>query len=865
MNYSRKRIRKTYSCLFCRLKKKKCDQRKPACTYCIKHSNQRHCDYGPTVEPQANGVSKKPSASKSLRDPFIACDVASILASDAMPHTNTVEFLRAKVSEYEAQVRYVQAKKLVVLGVMADDTPLEFFRVPLLVCDLNIWDTKPLNIRGLFQTDPFVLASMFQVLRLYDRIKRHICKKHPVLEKGETRLRGLSRQMHRETVGFLMLMHQILNQKTPLFQYNLNLIISVYLARTPRLGLQSLVASFERDSISSIIEGLLPRTEVILYLWDNYEQYVYPFVPVIDLESFKSDLELIVGGLKFDAVGNQLKNQNYRVSVETTPEMGQLATFLVILRLSYMSLKINPNFVKPASEIERLIVNISNLESIGKIFVELAIEILNSCRALEKSNLHVLAALIHVYYYVSISEEDCNRFTGDEREILLSTIFGAATNMGMYRDWATFSRSYVNPDNNERKNDTLIYLTRKMWHLICRFDSFELIQAGSPMHSICCSKQVELPISPALSNGSPSLTIDNSYAGFTPLISLARGISKLIYCNQTPNVKDFYEKLLEVDDLIVKGYGLDRELFFVNDGNFLCKISGALGRKNIMYHLTLQKVFRFEKLVNYYTLKLKTIVVLLYHYEASGEADSYYYFLHQGLVLAAEVARSVFSCFLVDNEKFLKYSVDESFKNFNYRLTPGVGELSNNLLLFILALCYRTVTSALKLHVTVTSSASKLAADCDKLSQLIALKDYLLQLYEYFVGLYYERLCKFYLQTLKGYCVHHDIIVRFRNFDVENRESSFDQLLMKDPFVASLLNFKREFLQLPAGDTFGQIAAGQIGQLTEVFQEKKHDMKFHEWLGEQVAGWNKFGGTLRPGLISELLVKYCKDKELGIY
>lgn len=876
----RKRARKTFSCSFCRRKKKKCDQKKPACSYCIKHNNFLNCDYSSTtyvygitgdkgfglIETNQNSLPSTPqlfvpgnhpqyssqfqqqarspsspstttmptqtnrnqnqntsqnlhknqnqSYPKIRNDSFIEYDVTKIIsASDDPEYNNSIEYLKTKIEEYQNRLSVLESNALIkrrnpnteskghgkdkgnsqkgnnstnAAPNISDLDYMNFFpNTPAIIFRTNcILDIKPLNLFQIFDSDIYVSATFAHLNSFYRALKDKVKE-----IKLNSDVRLLTHYLpaalneHFQPNIFMMLFHNTLDKTNLYYELNLNLISSISSAKTAQPCYLNFSTSSEHDReiIIKEIEPILPRLEIILLLWDNFEKYIYPFVPILDLKAFKKDIELILVGLKFNVEEEEyLKNDSYKVCITTFIDLALLSSFLVILRISYLSMKLNPDFLESDHPLEKEIINASSLEYIGVEFFDMASHCLSPCKALRKSSITVLTTIVYIYYYLLTCEESSNSFLGEQRQILFGNMFAQATSIGLYRDWGDVIVRYIATHCSGLNicKENLVYVSRKIWHLLRRFGAQEAIMSGSQIQSnIFTSQTVKLPATKIREDwihppDLMSVFTDSTYLLFDDANDLFEEVVNYTYNTKQPKAKEYYAKMIKVENMIVKEYGENPEAYFQNDENFKFEKSNREDYSKQVYFRVLNKVFKFEKYLALQIIKIKVNILIVHHYETNKNFPNWFFFLKQVFKSVKQVFKVVNDLFLLHNMKFLNTSYQRNYKNFNHRLMPIVGELNSIILYFFMGLTYRIYNTVFLLASKINANNvahNILSEDRERLSILIKLKNICLKMFEFVCKTYFEKVCKFYSQVLKCLGIYQDVLYKLKqhSLDVE--------------------------------------------------------------------------------------------------
>lgn len=608
---TRKRNRIPLSCSFCRSKKKKCDKKRPRCSYCLHHNNL-DCQYQYTVgssskvrkllpqelavvpeyidlEKTGNGVDDE-----SENDNEHNNDPQSITLSPTSKQVRIVpdafhsfvtekENSRLRQQVVELQSQNAQLQALVKLqSAIATETnhktenttnpptidsihhqsfpttllnqitsklsqpprsttattnlpyspnidPTEsynFFddRTFVVVRANCLTNFKPMHSLYIFCHD-FFQSNSELLLNTYYRIMKQQLKEVELNSDYSMLTNPLAAQLNEnfKAVKLFFLVKRKLNHASPMLNINVKLMTSLYRSRkestwnTPVVRDAGQINEQARASLIKKIEAILPRHPAeIAYLWQIFEKFVYPFLPTIDLGCFKKDIELIIVGLRLSNLDDDGKpinpdlQVNYTINLTSFIDLALIGNFLVILRLSYLAIKINTEFVSAsndekgyAASIENRMINFAtdNLQHIGTEYITLAFNCVSQAKSLTKSSISVVNAFAYLYFYFKHSEEYSGSIDEGERLILLNSLLSMTRSIGIYRDWLGAliqNEGKSHPGVEYHDLDGLLYLVRKLWHAAVDMDSEEFMISGNPVSSVVITKglRVDLPSCP---------------------------------------------------------------------------------------------------------------------------------------------------------------------------------------------------------------------------------------------------------------------------------------------------------------------------------------------------------------------------------
>ncbi|KAI5961293.1 hypothetical protein CANMA_003813 [Candida margitis] len=196
-----------------------------------------------------------------------------------------------------------------------------------------------------------------------------------------------------------------------------------------------------RDPIACYF-SLIPPAWVSKKLLDIYFQALYPFMPIIDEQEFRSALSRILGPQINDNYINTFPN------VDSSDDLAILAILLIVLRSTYLSLwDLHGNSLSSLSQY-----------SVTYDAVRAAETILKEFDLTYRQSLTVVQAGLMYRSYVIIAPEAF--FTGSTAQVKLGPIIQLCYALGLNRDPACFKDQTPKMQN----------LRRKIWHFVVRVD-----------------------------------------------------------------------------------------------------------------------------------------------------------------------------------------------------------------------------------------------------------------------------------------------------------------------------------------------------------------------------------------------------------
>ncbi|PVH16940.1 uncharacterized protein CXQ87_004498 [Candidozyma duobushaemuli] len=218
------------------------------------------------------------------------------------------------------------------------------------------------------------------------------------------------------------------------------------------------------------IEVVLPKKRVLWKLIHRFFQSMYTYMPFIDEDYFRQDLERIIGPQSFEDVSIA------HIKIEKKLDLATVGILLIILRLAYLSLFSNNsslnefilNNAHPNKEnmlVQYLMKNPININTI-----DVASLCLDQFQVLRRSNFTVLQLALFLRLYHTYAPEDGDGADGGDSQVLNSVLIQSAFSLGMNREP---DEQYTDPKMN--------HLIRKIWIFLVASDLHLSYSFGNPI------------------------------------------------------------------------------------------------------------------------------------------------------------------------------------------------------------------------------------------------------------------------------------------------------------------------------------------------------------------------------------------------
>ncbi|PVH22097.1 hypothetical protein CXQ85_004766 [Candidozyma haemuli] len=226
------------------------------------------------------------------------------------------------------------------------------------------------------------------------------------------------------------------------------------------LGLTVFDGKLDRElQLMEKIEVVLPKKRVLWKLVHRFFQSMYTYMPFVDEDYFRRDVEKIIGPQSYDDVSVD------HIKIERKLDLATVGLLLIILRLAYLSLFSNNsslnesilNNPNPNSEDKLLQYLMKNPININTI--DVATSCLDQFQILRRSNFNVLQLALFLRLYHIFAPEDGDGADGGDSQVLNSVLIQTAFSLGVNRE----------PDQ-QCTDLKLNHITRKIWKYLVASD-----------------------------------------------------------------------------------------------------------------------------------------------------------------------------------------------------------------------------------------------------------------------------------------------------------------------------------------------------------------------------------------------------------
>lgn len=479
---SRKRNRRSLSCLFCKKRKVKCDKGHP-CSTCTKYNSE--CVYETAVkvaktQPTNNNVYDELELLKeklaSLEDSFkevapkFSPPTYPFPTRDSVKSNTSLDYFGYNPAEYGDTINFFGGPSPILIhnNSRRNFGPLSWFMMMRTDTAMQkLWELKK-------HTKKMQKLLIFQVDGKLSEQTAKVYKRKLQQSFGESEeLRPFVSTVREET-STLIKVRKLAKSKIN--------------ERAKSLGLMFYEGGFEEElELVDKIDLVLPPRKVIWKLIDRFFVVLYPLFPLLDEEDFQSKLTPIIGSR--DEV-----EERVTLKVSKKLDFIYLGTLLTVLRLTFLTLFSNStkdneaNLVSndPSPQVQEIKYLLNNTISIDCIDVaEMCLDLFNLSRNCLFPLLQ-LAIFLKCYRIYSPEDSEMSDYNNTGSSIYTGTLLQMAYSMGLNRepDIAIGPRPDLAKQNN---------LARKMWYFLLILDLNTAVASGAPVQTHPLSFDTKTP------------------------------------------------------------------------------------------------------------------------------------------------------------------------------------------------------------------------------------------------------------------------------------------------------------------------------------------------------------------------------------
>lgn len=217
------------------------------------------------------------------------------------------------------------------------------------------------------------------------------------------------------------------------------------------------------------IQVVLPKKRVLWKLINRFFHSMYTYMPFLDEDYFRRDVEKIIGKEAYDDVPIG------KIKIDRKLDLATVGILLVVLRLAYLSLFSNNSSLnesilncKDPNPGDKLIQYLMR-NPININIIDIAISCLDQFHILRRSNFTVLQLALFVRLYHIYAPEDGDGADGGDSQVFHSVLIQTAYSLGFNRE----------PDE-QCIDPKLNHLIRKIWVYLVASDLHLAYSFGNP-------------------------------------------------------------------------------------------------------------------------------------------------------------------------------------------------------------------------------------------------------------------------------------------------------------------------------------------------------------------------------------------------
>ncbi|CUM53144.1 unnamed protein product [Debaryomyces fabryi] len=518
---NKKRNRQILVCANCHKKKRKCDRELP-CSSCIRLSIESSCSY--FTPKRQHVVDDKLNATHGFSEQNRTGINNNLNENRVGEHredlNGRVETLNKKVRELEALLTTStrdknQKPRDLLLSFRYGDTSTQKVEGSSKSIYLNSkgiegfvgfnpvqLDNQTINFLNTFNTNSNVPVSPYGPLRYLILIKQdptgilisnylrspslrnfeHFSSPHVAdLDKLEEKSRHFYGDSYIKKIGKDHTPNDIIEVKNAISKFGLSRGISLSIAQPEN----------ERNLLDKV-KLVLPNKKTVNLLINLFFEVLYPHFPILDETTFRSDILAIFDG----EINNSQINKIETIKIRNRQDVAVIATLLMLMRLSYLSL-----FNNDARKNESLLnsendsLDIRNKKYLLQNPVQL--EVINVAKLcireldlISLPNLAIFQASLMMQIYQTYSPEE-DTFIRTESPVSIGNLYQMANSLFLNRD-----PDYILYYADRRMDEKMKTLSRRLWYFLITLDIEDSIIYGTQIYTVEVNYDTKIPTVP---------------------------------------------------------------------------------------------------------------------------------------------------------------------------------------------------------------------------------------------------------------------------------------------------------------------------------------------------------------------------------
>lgn len=321
------------------------------------------------------------------------------------------------------------------------------------------------------------------------------------------------------------------------------------------LSLNTAAQLDKENGLLDKIRFILPNKKAINLLLDLFFEVLYPHFPILDEASFRSDILRIFGEELNDSQSNRIET----IKIRNRQDIAVIATLLILIRLSYLSLfsndvRKNENLLN--SQSYSLYIRNKKYLLQHPIPIE-TINIAKSCiRELDLislPNLAIFQASLMIQIYQTYAPEE-NTFSGTESPVSIGNLYQMANSLFLNRD-----PNYIVYFADRRMDEKMKILSRRLWYFLTILDIEDSILYGTQIYTVESNYDTKIPSVPRNNPDRPmgiEAEIVAAIGVLQPIIKSAHSIlERLFRVNSDMKISELAEYLSGFEILVQENLG----------------------------------------------------------------------------------------------------------------------------------------------------------------------------------------------------------------------------------------------------------------------------------------------------------------------
>ncbi|KAH3680797.1 hypothetical protein WICMUC_000148 [Wickerhamomyces mucosus] len=510
-------------------------------------------------------------------------------------------------------------------------------------------EEKPLASTSCFKNDPYLLLMVGYY---------NLCKTLSTNIKCEDLNPKIKSQKKKKRLDHSLIQSLYLlgEHETPEISKIVSKFVKERLPKTDPRNDIGLEFDNDDDLLKLEIEKNLPNFQNLKLYFQRFKDLIYPLFPFIDLKSFEN---LIFNSLiKIDDDDNNNNDQSkVKIIINDKFDYIHLATFLIILRLTYIS---KPNQFGEDSKL---------LSPIGSNFIKIALNCISFFKIVRKTKLCIIQALLYLKIYFNLSPEDGDGSKLSQSYILMGNIINSSYVIGMNKDPSLQPQTCYDKD--------LCNLLRRLWYGLMEIDGIYSIISGH--YSLIHQDSYNVKLITNDDNDDLEVEIFNQFIKSQQILKNYQKLSQLINnLSQNPNVSQILKILQNLNSLTMINYSIDDLKNFQNK-DFI--------QRQIIFLQNL-KILQFN-------LQTKSINLSIYQnlsiiYESNNYNDGEFKiknFQLKSLKLSIEISNLIYKILKFEYNEF----IDKGHEFYLNRLIENSIQRVSNFLTSILLRLYHSI------------------------------------------------------------------------------------------------------------------------------------------------------------------------------